>query len=309
VSAVSDEKVSKTAKEKAKGMGSTKSLRLEDIWVGARMRPVNAIRAKDLLASLQEIGLNTALSVRASSDLSKTGSRRWTLVAGAHRLEAARKLGWKTIRCEIFTGTEAEARIWEIRENLDRAELTALEKAEHVAGLIRIKMEEEVSSQGETKPRQGGRPEGGLRAAARTLGIDKTEASRSLKIAGLPVKVKAALRGSKVEDNQTALLKIANLPTEAPQLWLVAEMGKRGSRRRPAGGRQEGDISERNRRNLWQALVAMTAKHLGKDANRFAKLARDLGKSQLIEFAAAIETRRIAQTKGTPNRPSEPKLL
>ena len=53
----------------------------------------------------------------------------------------------------------------------------------------------------------------------------------------------------------------------------------------------------------------MTAKHLGKDANRFAKLARDLGKGQLIEFAKAIENERMSKTKGDANRTSEPKLL
>jgi hypothetical protein len=35
------------------------------------------------------------------------------------------------------TGSEFEARLWEIAENLHRAELTALERAEHISQWIR----------------------------------------------------------------------------------------------------------------------------------------------------------------------------
>ncbi|WP_131836074.1 hypothetical protein [Ancylobacter aquaticus] len=56
------------------------------------------------------------------------------------------------------------------RENLHRAELTALERDEQVALWLKLSAEK-VSAQLEPKP---GRPEGGVRAAARELGIDPT---------------------------------------------------------------------------------------------------------------------------------------
>jgi hypothetical protein len=57
-----------------------------------------------------------------------------------------------------------ESRLWEIAENLHRAELTKLERDSNIAEWIKIT--ERVSAQVAAKP-QGGRPEGGVRAASR----------------------------------------------------------------------------------------------------------------------------------------------
>jgi ParB-like chromosome segregation protein Spo0J len=52
------------------------------------------------------------------------------LVAGLHRYHAAKKLGWKAIRAQIFPAwEEAEALLAEIDENLIRSELTPAQRA------------------------------------------------------------------------------------------------------------------------------------------------------------------------------------
>jgi hypothetical protein len=61
-----------------------------------------------------------------------------------------------------------------IVENLDRAELTVQQRAEHIAEWIEL-CEERVSAQPAPKP-QGGRPESGINAAVRELGIERTDA-------------------------------------------------------------------------------------------------------------------------------------
>src|SRR3954449_6897660 len=44
-----------------------------------------------------------------------------------------RQLGWETVPCIVLEeGQEREARLWEIAENLHRAELPAVERAEHI---------------------------------------------------------------------------------------------------------------------------------------------------------------------------------
>jgi hypothetical protein len=56
------------------------------------------------------------------------------LVAGWHRLEAGRKLGWETIDTCVLDGTDVdEMQIIEIDENLMRAELSTIERALHLA--------------------------------------------------------------------------------------------------------------------------------------------------------------------------------
>jgi hypothetical protein len=186
-----------------------------------------------------------------------------------------------------------------------------LEEAEHVAGLVRIKMQDEVLSQEGPKPKERlrGQPQGGVRAAARVLAIDHKRASRSLAIAELPAKVKAAIRAAKLDDNQALLLRLAKLPNEAAQVAYTVTVAERGSRKRSPVTDRDGDVSIKNRRILWQELVGITAKHLGKDVNRFAQLTHDIGKRDLIEFADAVQAWRVSNAKPKSGLEAGPAFL
>jgi hypothetical protein len=90
-----------------------------------------------------------------------------------------------------------------IAENLHRAELIALERDEHIAEWIRLSelktqdLSAQVASKGPYKSgEKAHRPEGGVRAASRELGIDRDDASRVTKIAGLSEEAKQAARES-----------------------------------------------------------------------------------------------------------------
>ena len=60
-------------------------------------------------------------------------TKDFTLVAGLHRLEAAKLLGWESLRAEVRDYDEIEARLAEIDENLCRNDLTVWEQSRHVA--------------------------------------------------------------------------------------------------------------------------------------------------------------------------------
>ena len=119
---------------------------------------------------------------------------------------------------------EADRRLWEIAENLHRAELTVMERAEHIAEWVRLTEEkaDEVSAQVEPKLRQrgagqgigGGRPESGINAATRDLGLDRTATQRAVKVASITPEAKEAAREAGIDDNQSALLKVAGAPAE-----------------------------------------------------------------------------------------------
>lgn len=173
----------------------------DDIVVGERLRPLDPAQVNRLVDSVREIGLRHPVSVRIID-----GDAH--LIAGFHRIEACRRAGLPFVECAIFDGDERDARLWEIAENLHRAELTPLERSEHIAAWLRLTEEREVFGQVAQKPK-GGRPEGGLSAATRELGIERTDARRAVKIDSLPEEAKEVAREVGLDRNQSALLKAA----------------------------------------------------------------------------------------------------
>ena len=92
-----------------------------------RLRAVDPAKVKQLAESMAAIGLQQPVTVWMPTD------GNLELVAGAHRVKAACDLGWKWIDC-IFADdmTDIDRQLWEIDENLMRAELSATEHADHV---------------------------------------------------------------------------------------------------------------------------------------------------------------------------------
>lgn len=101
---------------------------VEDVIVRDRLRPVSEAGVAALLASIGELGvIKDAIHVRRKKD----GSLH--LMAGAHRLAAARKLGWQVIPAKVWVCSDDWARMMEIDDNLAGAELTALDTAVFLA--------------------------------------------------------------------------------------------------------------------------------------------------------------------------------
>lgn len=84
----------------------------------------------------------------------------------------------------------------EIAESLHRAELTALERSEHVAEWVRLTQQAQEASlvaQPEPlkkTPGKGRGSTGGIRAASRELGIEKEDARRAVRVASLTPEAK-----------------------------------------------------------------------------------------------------------------------
>ena len=99
-------------------------LAVADIICRDRLRPVSEAGVAALIASIGELGvIKDAVHVRRKKD------GTFHLMAGAHRLEAARRLGMATIPVKAWTCTDDWARLVEIDDNLAGAELTALDTA------------------------------------------------------------------------------------------------------------------------------------------------------------------------------------
>jgi ParB family chromosome partitioning protein len=191
----------------------------DEIYIDGPRRPITEAAVARLVESIAKVGLLNPPTVRICDipdPVDGEMGSQYVLVAGRHRIEACKRLGIYQIECSLVDVDATGARMMEIAENLDRTELTALERDEHVAEWIVLAEKQELISselgtklKSETNPRGAGRPDGGVNAAARELGIKKTDAHSAKQVAGLSDEAKAVAKESGFDDNRSVLLKAA----------------------------------------------------------------------------------------------------
>ena len=102
---------------------------IEEIVVKKRIRQDLGDLSK-LMESLKAYGLMNPVLINSSREL----------IAGRRRLEAARRLGWKNIEVHIVDSSSEVAELeMEIDENLQRRNLSAVELAEGMSRLERLR--------------------------------------------------------------------------------------------------------------------------------------------------------------------------
>jgi len=208
------------------GIYRTILVMVDQIIVPQGRRPVDATTVARLADSIKKIGLQNPISVRAVAD------QRYILIAGRHRLEATRANGTNSIRVSVMDVDDVEARLWEISENLHRADLTALERNEQIEEW-RTLTEEKVRNV--SAPFGGPQPkEAGNRKVAAELGIDEKAVRNATKIAAIADDAKVAAKEAGLDQNQSALLIVASAAPDK-QVEAVAEIvAAKASKRIPA---------------------------------------------------------------------------
>ncbi len=109
------------------------SIRLTDVKVDQRLRPVSPAGVQAILASVAEIGrIKDPIHVRRSK-------KGLTLMAGGHRMAVYTELGIEEVDAWVWSGiTDDDARLIEIDDNLAGAEMTALDTAVFLAERKRV---------------------------------------------------------------------------------------------------------------------------------------------------------------------------
>jgi ParB family chromosome partitioning protein len=100
-----------------------------EIETGSRIRPVSEAGVAAIIASIRDVGV-----MKDPVHLRRKKGGVLVLIAGAHRLEAARRLGWETVEARVWVDvTDDWARLMEIDDNLAGAELNPLDTAVFLA--------------------------------------------------------------------------------------------------------------------------------------------------------------------------------
>lgn len=209
-------------------MKEVKSIPVETIKVWTRLREINEGALAALIVSMSSQGLLNPITV------ARFDEETAELVAGAHRLEAAKRLGWETIEAIYIDGDDIERELHEIAENLHRAELTVLERDKQIARWVELMaVREEVSDnlsetsapEARKKKSKGGRP-GMASATAREIGANERDVRRAVKVASITPEAQQAARDAGIDDNRSALLKVAKEATPEDQVDKVKEIAE-----------------------------------------------------------------------------------
>jgi hypothetical protein len=196
------------------------TFKIADIVIGDRMRStINEDVVLRMMESIKDGRFHTEPFVREADD-------KVSLVAGLHRLEAHRRIGHDEIDCRLFHGTETEAKMMEIEENLARAELTVLERSEHLDEWRKLALAKDVQV-----AHPGGRQpsDRGHSKTASKHSTSREEVRRAETIASLAPEAKQEARTANLDNNQAALIEAAKAPTPEAQVAMIQSIKAHGS--------------------------------------------------------------------------------
>ncbi|MBM2295050.1 ParB N-terminal domain-containing protein [Sulfitobacter pseudonitzschiae] len=205
-----------------------RSITVALIEVEGRMRPARADRIEVLKQDIDCNGLTHPLLVVRKG-------QKYRLVAGLQRLEAIRALRWAEVPVTVLPEDTpvADLRFAEIMENINREELTKLERAEHLAALkatwedmnpaarhggdrrsanVRLVKDAENADENQS-------PILGLWSGiAEKTGLSRTAFFRAIEIAnGLFPSIKDRIRETWIADHQAGLQALAKVPADVQE--------------------------------------------------------------------------------------------
>lgn len=198
---------------------------IREIHVENRLRSINREHVDQLARSIADVGLLQPIVVRKNG----TG---YVLVAGAHRLEAAKCINWSAIDATVLGVDGLEAELAEIDENLMRSDLSVLERGEHLAR--RKDVYEELHPETKQGMRNGQTSKAEIISVLEPLSFASDTASKvgltdrtirqEVQIAkDIAPDVKEKIRNTELADTKTQLLALAQKPHEE-QRKIVAEI-------------------------------------------------------------------------------------
>lgn len=105
-----------------------------EIEVSNRLRPVSEAGVESIIASINETGV-----MKDAIHLRQKKGGKLVLIAGGHRLEAAKRLRWSEIEAKVWADvTDDWAQLLEIDDNIAGAELSPLDTAVFLAARKRV---------------------------------------------------------------------------------------------------------------------------------------------------------------------------
>lgn len=226
-------------------------VKVGEIEVGSRLRPVSEAGVASLLASIAETGV-----MKNAVHLRQKKGGQLVLIAGAHRLEVAHRLGWDEIEAKVWADvTDDWARLMEIDDNIAGAELSPLDTAVFLAERKRVyeKLHPEKTR-------------GVAGAAARwdatdTMSVASFADATAEKFGMSPRQIfRLIAAGSKLDPRDLSLLRKAPKPVTLKDLGEIAKIGQPTERYEVVDALSEGRAkSAADARRQWRVKQGVSS--------------------------------------------------
>lgn len=169
------------------GSADVRAIDIAIIKTGQRLRPVDEAQVALIAESFAAIGQEQPITVNFAGLVGPPDfPDAAELVIGAHRLAAARRLGWTSILARLVCVDRDTARLMEIDENLTRVELSALDRCLALAERKRV-YERLRGTRGPGRPKKNGNHDshfcGFAAGVAESVGLGKRAINQAVQIA------------------------------------------------------------------------------------------------------------------------------
>ena len=249
-------------------------LALDRIAIGRRLRPLNPARVQTFIEDPSALDQPIIVRPRMTA-----GGADHELVAGGHRLEAAARIKRPDIEVIVKEYDDNQAILAQIDENLQREELTALDRAIFLAERKRVweAMHPDARRGGDRRSKarreaieRQSLPFGFSRAAAEAVGLsERTIRDAVALVEALGPEATRRLQGTPVADNAAELKALAKLdPTKrakAVEKLAAGEARLAGALKAAGLAKPKVDGQEQ----LYRALISMWSRANAKTRKRF----------------------------------------
>ncbi len=197
---------------------SSGPIALAEIKTPSRLRPVTEAGVASLVASITELGvMKDPIQLRRV----KHRGGALELIAGAHRLEAARHLSWAEIPAQVWDCTDDWARLMEIDDNLAGAEMCALDTAIFLAERKRVY--EKLHPETKATAFKGNRHTGSLAADMMSVASFATATAEKFGLTDRHVR-RMISAGEKLDPRDVGLLRAAPRPVTLADLQALSKV-------------------------------------------------------------------------------------
>lgn len=202
------------------------SVLVDSIQIGERHRALSEDAVERLIGSVKEFGLRQPISVRIDNE----GETH--LVAGRHRLEVARRLGWSQIDSIEVDDDAIRAELWEIAENLHRLDLTKEQRNEHIRRYAELLEAQEAAQRivpQNAEQISRGRPISTVTKVAKATGLSDDTVRRALRNPEPQPEIEVPIRATDAQDAASkqarALMRAWNLANRFARAQFLREAG------------------------------------------------------------------------------------